>query len=315
MDVLEGLAPAPFPRCFALGTCIFTVLLVSLIALSAFPTSQLSSLAWTLSLVSPCDLDSRVSIMLLRDQDMSRAWGKGDGECHHLLLPHWNVLRAVPWPGVGVGFPAPSSPDRDSDSASPLSMAHFLLTPAFSLLVCLQGEFLAKSHDVVLPKQRASLSPPGLGYFPGVHEHLGMSVLMCTTLNLSVCLSLLGCRAIAVGHNSLFFLQNSLKKRGSRSMGKTEKKPSVQVSAPECPGHAPVTHQHPRSWCQLETEPRAGVNLGMAAPSPSCRALQSFPASQSPCIREGLMCWAILFVLNRSLVSFINGAAVARLWL
>lgn len=39
----------------------------------SFPTSQLSSLAWTLSLVSPCDLDSRVSIMLLRDQDMSLA--------------------------------------------------------------------------------------------------------------------------------------------------------------------------------------------------------------------------------------------------
>lgn len=94
-------------------------------------------------------------------------------------------------------------------------------------------------------------------------------------------------------------------------MGKTEKKPSVQVSAPEHPGHTTVTQQHLRSWCQLVTEPRPGVNRGMAAPSPPYRALQSFPASQSPCIREGLMCWAILFVLSRSLVSFINGAAVA----
>lgn len=128
---------------------------------------------------------------------------------------------------------------------------------------------------------------------------------------LSVCLSLLGCRAITVDHNSLFSLQNSLKKRGSRSLGKTEKKPSVQVLAPEPPGHATVTHQRPRSRCQLETEPRPGVNPGMAAPSPPCRALQSFPAAQSPCIRAGLMCWAILFVLNRSLVSFISGAAVA----
>lgn len=29
-------------------------------------------------------------------------------------------------------------------------MAHFLLTPALSLLICLQGEFLAKPHDVLL---------------------------------------------------------------------------------------------------------------------------------------------------------------------
>lgn len=60
---------------------------------------------------------------------------------------------------------------------------------------------------------------------------------------LSVCLSLLGCSATE-GHNSLFLLQNSLKKRSSRSMGKTEKKPSVQVSAPEHPGHTTVTQQN-----------------------------------------------------------------------
>lgn len=183
-------------------------------------------------------------------------------------------------------------------------MAHFLLTSAFSLLVCLQGELLAKPHDVMLAspapsKQRACLSPPGRGCFPGVHEHVGMSAPM-SMHTASVCLSVCHCWGAVplLWVITLFFLQNSLKKRGSRSMGKTEKKPSVQVSAPEHPGHATVTHQHPRSWCQLDTTPRPGVNPSMAAPSPPYRALQSFPASQSPCIRERLMCWAILFVLS-----------------
>lgn len=127
-----------------------------------------------------------------------------------------------------------------------------------------------------------------------------------------VCLSVPGCRAIAAGNSSLFSLQNSLKKRASRSIGKTEKKPSVQVSAPACPGHVTVAHRHPRSWCQLETTPGPEINLSMAVPSPR---LQGFPAFQRPCIREGLMCWAILIVLNHSLVSLMNGASVAGWWL
>lgn len=96
-----------------------------------------------------------------------------------------------------------------------------------------------------------------------------------------VCLSALGCRAIAVGNSSLSSLQNSLKKRGSRSIGKTEKKPSVQVWAPACL----VAHQHPGLWCQLETTPGPEVNLGMAVPYP---CLQGSPAFQRPCIREGI---------------------------
>lgn len=137
------------------------------------------------------------------------------------------------------------------------------------------------------PKQGAS-DHQGCGVSPGIGVCLRW-----------VCLSLLGCIAIAAGNDSLFSLQNSLKKRGSRSIGKTEKKPSVQVSAP---------HVRDTPWWRSGT-PGLGARIksGHGSTVPS----QGFPAFQRSCTREGLMCWATLIVLNCSLVSFINGASVA----
>lgn len=72
-----------------------------------------------------------------------------------------------------------------------------------------------------------------------------------------VCLSSLG----TASNSSLFSRQNSLKKRGSRSLGKTEKKPPVQVSAPAWLGPT-------RSRCQRETTLSQKWILGTAVPSP-----------------------------------------------
>lgn len=157
-------------------------------------------------------------------------WGRSDGEHHRLLFPHWDARQ--PSLGLGVGFLAPSSPD--TTVTQPLQGCF----PARSLLACLQGKFLVKPHDMTLashPKQGAS-DHQGCGVSPGIGVCLHW-----------VCLSMLGCIAIAAGNDSLFSLQNSLKKRGSRSIGKTEKKPSVQVLRP---GHAVVVLWHRRSWCQ-----------------------------------------------------------------
>lgn len=127
---------------------------------------------------------------------------------------------------------------QDAPKPSQPGIPHSIrpMTQPLHLPSCLQGTSLAKSHDMI----SGTLDPPA----PGVHPTSALAPSQATGAVSSalavvspgwkswlLCPSAAGCHALAVGDIFLFSLQNSLKKRGSRSIGKTEKKPSVQVRA------------------------------------------------------------------------------------
>lgn len=153
-----------------------------------------------------------------KDEVVGRWWG-GGGE--HQLLPS----RDVPEPSrPGI----PREPCHDSASPPLASCSLPALVPA--------GVFLAKPHDrtpgrPAPPWRRARPTRPW--HFSGCHEPWSHGHCPACGVpspgggRVALCV----CHAAAVGNIPLFSLQNSLKKRGSRSLGKAEKKPSVQVGA------------------------------------------------------------------------------------
>lgn len=129
-------------------------------------------------------------------------------------------------------------PSQDALKPSQSGIPHSIrpMTQPLHLPSCPQGKSLAKSHDMM----SGTLDPPA----PGAHPTSALAPSQATGAVSSalaavspgwecwlLCPSAAGCHALAVGDIFLFSLQNSLKKRGSRSIGKTEKKPSVQVRA------------------------------------------------------------------------------------
>lgn len=150
----------------------------------------------------------------------------------------WDVPAAVCGQGRDTEELQLLLPNQDAPKPSQPGIPHSIrpMTQPLHLPSCLQGTSLAKPHDMM----SGTLAPPATGAHPtSALAHSQATGAVNSALAAAspgweswlLCLSEAGRHALAVGDISLFSLQNSLKKRGSRSIGKTEKKPSVQVWA------------------------------------------------------------------------------------
>lgn len=212
----------------------------------------------------------------------------------------WDVPAAVCGQGRDTEELQLLLPNQDAPKPSQPGIPHSIrpMTQPLHLPSCLQGTSLAKPHDMM----SGTLAPPATGAHPtSALAHSQATGAVNSALAAAspgweswlLCLSEAGRHALAVGDISLFSLQNSLKKRGSRSIGKTEKKPSVQVWA-MVPVSGHCTQHGRKSW--------AGQ---------SHLLLSELICLPQPLHKAGIDALSYPHCPQGSLVSFINGVPVA----